>query len=1832
MVKKKKVQNTILIFLCLFSFILGEITWLDFDFSSMSVEKKMTDVSKEHSYGVEFKGGQIPYYIKAEVTSNDSNPAPLLCFSNQDQNCKEREQMVKNPVGKSTFMWLRREQFEKDGQELYVLAVCPSDKCSYTIKFTGDQAASLPSNYVYSYLVTSNNREMRFEIKGEEKNVYLTVGIQGSSKVNMNIDGVYNDGIVYKSGRVVSFYLENLEENSSNLATVTIKGAEEGDYLTLSTHIVNTTVIYEGLADDGVLVPNGPEVTGYLEKEILNEECFLIDFTKNYKDMDRIYLTGRIHTKYAWFFLEDEERVFLPDTELMIEDGQLAYLLINNNKKNYLCLELPSEELYDQRKMAFTISLTQPNNLNKLYNYYPPQLTGEIYRRMIPKDSIVFFSGVKTDISAKKYDYSLFQRKGISKMYIAHCRDYPDCHFNLNQLDNLIAPKPINQMSIWTTMEDKSSVLDPEKYVIVVYCADDDNAHNGYCEFETSIVSKGQTIDLIEGEKFSKFVVSNEKGSFKADLKEGRQIQRIIFDIMIFSGDVSFELRSDSEPTYLSGNNKRLGEEKQVSANTYYLSNKVYIHIDLGQLSIENIYVDYSASLNSFFTIQYSVHSYNKEQLEEIVPSGESYLVQIDPTSVYKTKGIHLQNRFYKNGDPYMANFFALNCEYEVTRGEDKIEFFDGYAQEVLTSGSSGYNSELLDYNVKITEQDLSNYNHKMCMLYVSGYEADKSYDREIVVAENVNQQVIFDENFKKVRFLFPHADANKEIAIHFNVIDKAFYKIAILVNNANIKSGVITRTQTLYYRSSVLKNNCKEDTLCPIVVEVEYDKDITKTDPMIEVTIREIKNTPTYIQKGQAKLDFVCGDNYYYLYTDIGKNEIGEITLNFLREFGYIWAKVVRKDQTQAEEEANWRGVYRLPSKDWEDSLPYNGYTKKLLVTPEDTADCIEGCYLLISIQISQVGDYVEDNKFYPFSIITRITPSNRAYTDIPKVVIQVDEFIVGNVEIAENERIYEFYEVWLPHDSDIVEFDFQSSVAGLYVNLGGNRPTTKNADFKLLPPGTDTILTLDKTAILERAKIKKVKIPNDNSLQDMSLVIGIWTDKSDSIDSELYSLRVHQSDKKDNALDVIEVNTDQKILCKPTLISSSEYRCLFMVTYDNYDAETNTPLIAYASSLHHGALTYMYASFIERETYNDYKVTDLTSKIPTFQTAVLNSRADGVNYIYTKTLEKEKYLYINVMTDKAEPIMMVTSMPIYNYLEYNIFEFYPNPNTEQLLAVSGEELSLAFEGDDPISVNIVALHGNAQLRWRGDRSTVFSLRGNGDRINLSSGDKKDVLEIQRLISSNDKLTTMEDPGFLFYVSYHIKDTTVKVDYDEITYGKSLEITYRDSDLPVVLYSKIGIEYTDVNIAITFRDNEVDEGGVFEESPLLITAHLVKEKTIYDAKKDSELIPSIDKAVYGNYDAALRTAQIFMDERTIRGFNVKASDNPSLYIRIEKFGDFKEKTFEKFSVEAQVSGVNDGVIPVEKVYHYGRVRNYSWQQSVYRLKTDKNRPFMRVHLAFNSDNLDFILSEDDSRTNTTFKFEKARGKMLITIDNREKQKEMYYLTIYKRGRTITETHLNNYAFKYFNGRTEEDLIDFNILGSPEISIAESKDSKDESQDVIKCTFNRIDVPDGHANITYFFKVVDNATHLYGEEINTIAVFESLYHTVYERNPKYNNDGKITLTAKGYGLSNWVYLNVIAQIQQNNILEYVSYKGKVFVRPSPKGGDPKKDDDDGNNTILILSVGGILVLIVIALGVAIFIFQQRNKALLNQVKHVSFQQTNTNSDPNLLLQNNNINS
>ena len=212
--------------------------------------------------------------------------------------------------------------------------------------------------------------------------------------------------------------------------------------------------------------------------------------------------------------------------------------------------------------------------------------------------------------------------------------------------------------------------------------------------------------------------------------------------------------------------------------------------------------------------------------------------------------------------------------------------------------------------------------------------------------------------------------------------------------------------------------------------------------------------------------------------------------------------------------------------------------------------------------------------------------------------------------------------------------------------------------------------------------------------------------------------------------------------------------------------------------------------------------------------------------------------------------------------------------------------------------------------------------------------------------------------------------------------------------------------------------------------------------------------------------------------------------------------------------------------------------------ENFYRLRTNKNK-YMHIQIAFNSDNLNFCVSDNiDHRSNTTLKkVEKARGKIYVDLEVNENI-EFYYLIIFKNKNTYNEDYLNNYAFKYKNLNNSE-IVDYKILNSPEIEISKFQEDK---QDVIACSFNKIDIKEGVASITYFLKIIEKNNYVYGEEINTISVTNSPYYYIYEKNPK-DKDGKITLTAKG-DFSNWLYLNVIAQIQINDNLEYVSYNGK----------------------------------------------------------------------------------
>ena len=89
------------------------VTGIDYNHDQKFVEYEVENAKKTQRFRLDLETGKnILYYMKVEVTVVGDFPTPLLCFSPTDSNCNEnREQIVKNPNGKTNLMWLKREQF-----------------------------------------------------------------------------------------------------------------------------------------------------------------------------------------------------------------------------------------------------------------------------------------------------------------------------------------------------------------------------------------------------------------------------------------------------------------------------------------------------------------------------------------------------------------------------------------------------------------------------------------------------------------------------------------------------------------------------------------------------------------------------------------------------------------------------------------------------------------------------------------------------------------------------------------------------------------------------------------------------------------------------------------------------------------------------------------------------------------------------------------------------------------------------------------------------------------------------------------------------------------------------------------------------------------------------------------------------------------------------------------------------------------------------------------------------------------------------------------------------------------------------------------------------------------------------------------------------------------------------------------------------------------------------------------------------------------------------------------------------------------------------------------
>ena len=198
----------------------------------------------------------------------------------------------------------KREEFTYNaGDELFILVQCEKDSCLYDLTLKGQNNLIFEPNFVYSYLISSYNKEMRFQVQVSEKNSYMTISLEGSSKTTLNVDNINNYGNRHRTGHALTFSSNDID-NEDNIVSITVSATDVGDYLTLSAHLVNVSESYEEFAQDQYLLPNGPEITGYLEKEFIEKECFPFNLTDpKYVSLNMLCSTWKMKKKILWNYL-----------------------------------------------------------------------------------------------------------------------------------------------------------------------------------------------------------------------------------------------------------------------------------------------------------------------------------------------------------------------------------------------------------------------------------------------------------------------------------------------------------------------------------------------------------------------------------------------------------------------------------------------------------------------------------------------------------------------------------------------------------------------------------------------------------------------------------------------------------------------------------------------------------------------------------------------------------------------------------------------------------------------------------------------------------------------------------------------------------------------------------------------------------------------------------------------------------------------------------------------------------------------------------------------------------------------------------------------------------------------------------------------------------------------------------------------------------------------------------------------------------------------------------------------------------------------------------------
>ena len=179
--------------------------------------------------------------------------------------------------------------------------------------------------------------------------------------------------------------------------------------------------------------------------------------------------------------------------------------------------------------------------------------------------------------------------------------------------------------------------------------------------------------------------------------------------------------------------------------------------------------------------------------------------------------------------------------------------------------------------------------------------------------------------------------------------------------------------------------------------------------------------------------------------------------------------------------------------------------------------------------------------------------------------------------------------------------------------------------------------------------------------------------------------------------------------------------------------------------------------------------------------------------------------------------------------------------------------------------------------------------------------------------------------PGFAFHISHMLRPK--EFNFDQIPLGKNTRIAYRDTDLPAYVYTEIFYLKKDVHSFINIYELEgTMEKGLYNISAFEISAALVNDSIIMDAKLNKTILDKIEFKYKGVYDPMLNTGFVLITKEDIAKSKLEIKDGPSVILKITKnmkYPKMQDTKFSRVTLEASIIQEDTEIPIVPDIYQY---------------------------------------------------------------------------------------------------------------------------------------------------------------------------------------------------------------------------------------------------------------------------------------------------------------------